>query len=83
MEEGLEQRDREESLFHLSSWPGVSEGQLNITRVNRYRFVKGTKQAQPPVNDRLKNWATIARGAARTDRDMTLALKLAEIQKNI
>jgi len=46
MEEGLEQRDREESLFHLSSWPGVSEGQLNITRVNRYRFVKGTKQAQ-------------------------------------
>lgn len=47
----------------------------------RQKGPKAAVQTGAPTNDRLKNWATIARGAARTDRDMNLALKLAEIQK--
>lgn len=47
----------------------------------RQKGAKGSAQSAAPPNDRLKNWATIARGAARTDRDLNLALKLAEIQK--
>ena len=55
-----------------------------MNRIDSFIFQELCRQKQPqqpPQNDHLKMWATIARGAAKTDRNLNLATKLAEIQR--
>ncbi|OHT00246.1 hypothetical protein TRFO_33121 [Tritrichomonas foetus] len=55
-----------------------------MNRIDSFIFQELCRQKQPqavPTNDHLKTWATIARSAAKTDRGLNLATKLAEIQR--
>ncbi|OHS92850.1 hypothetical protein TRFO_12206 [Tritrichomonas foetus] len=55
-----------------------------MNRIDSFIFQELCRQKQPgppPSNEKLKTWATIARGAAKTDKGLNLATKLAEIQR--
>lgn len=55
-----------------------------MNRIDGFIFQELCRQKAPPPsnqNDSIKTWAMIARDAAKRDKDINLAVKLAEIQR--